>query len=281
MGQSRADILEEQFREETIGLVSAEEFAKKRKMIDEAIAKGGLEDEQTEVKKVAKSAIKKSTLSFADDDEDEEEEEEVQLPKKRLGKNPTVDTSFLPDEEREAAFEAERDALIAKYKEEQETIKKTRMDVVYSYWDGSGHRRSTNVMQGMTVGLFLAKVKKEIEGDFPELRAVTVDNLMYIKEDIIIPQNVTFYELIKNKVKGKSGPLFDFSAKEDIGRSSAGAESKETHAGKIVARRWYETNKHIFPASRWEQYDPAKAYEKYTIKGEAVPERKADNFHLS
>ena len=67
-----------------------------------------------------------------------------------LGKNPTVDTSFLPDEEREAAFEAERNALIDEYKAEQEKIKSKRMDVVYSYWDGSGHRRSTNVPNGWT-----------------------------------------------------------------------------------------------------------------------------------
>ena len=29
-------------------------------------------------------------------------------------------------------------------------------------------------------------------------------------------------------------------------------------------RSWYERNKHIFPASRWEPYDPNKNYEKYT-----------------
>lgn len=29
-------------------------------------------------------------------------------------------------------------------------------------------------------------------------------------------------------------------------------EKDESHPGKIVERRWYERNKHIFPASRWE-----------------------------
>lgn len=26
----------------------------------------------------------------------------------------------------------------------------------------------------------------------------------------------------------------------------------QSHPGKIVDRKWYERNKHIFPASRWE-----------------------------
>lgn len=29
---------------------------------------------------------------------------------------------------------------------------------------------------------------------------------------------------------------------------------------KVVDRRWYEKNKHIFPASTWEDFDPEKDY---------------------
>lgn len=29
---------------------------------------------------------------------------------------------------------------------------------------------------------------------------------------------------------------------------------------KVVDRRWYERNKHIYPASVWEEFDPAKDY---------------------
>lgn len=39
----------------------------------------------------------------------------------------------------------------------------------------------------------------------------------------------------------------------------------QSHAGKVVLRTWYERNKHIFPASRWEPYDPEKKWEKYTV----------------
>ncbi len=31
---------------------------------------------------------------------------------------------------------------------------------------------------------------------------------------------------------------------------------------KVVDRRWYERNKHIFPASVWEEFDPGKDYSK-------------------
>ena len=39
----------------------------------------------------------------------------------------------------------------------------------------------------------------------------------------------------------------------------------QSHAGKVVLRSWYERNKHIFPASRWEPYDPEKTWAKYTV----------------
>jgi len=40
----------------------------------------------------------------------------------------------------------------------------------------------------------------------------------------------------------------------------------------VVERRWYERNKHIFPASRWEVYDPEKVYGLYTI-GDKMKEK--------
>lgn len=31
---------------------------------------------------------------------------------------------------------------------------------------------------------------------------------------------------------------------------------------KVVDRRWYEKNKHIYPASAWQEFDPEKDYSK-------------------
>lgn len=35
---------------------------------------------------------------------------------------------------------------------------------------------------------------------------------------------------------------------------------------KVVDRRWYEKNKHIFPASMWQDFDPEKDYGKEVRK---------------
>lgn len=56
-----------------------------------------------------------------------------------------------------------------------------------------------------------------------------------------------------NKARGKSGPLFSFDVHDDVRLlADATKEKDESHAGKVVERSWYQRNKHIFPASRWE-----------------------------
>lgn len=47
--------------------------------------------------------------------------------------------------------------------------------------------------------------------------------------------------------------------------NDASVEKEDSHAGKVLLRSWYERNKHIFPASRWEPFDPSKSYDKYTV----------------
>ena len=73
------------------------------------------------------------------------------------------------------------------------------------------------------------QVRDQLGATFKELRGVSVDNLMYIKEDIILPQHYTFYELIKTKARGKSGPLFEFGVHEDIRmvRRGGGSEARQ------------------------------------------------------
>lgn len=63
----------------------------------------------------------------------------------KLGKNPTVDTHFLPDREREEAERRERDELRKKWLKMQEDMKQEPVEITYSYWDGSGHRKEVTV----------------------------------------------------------------------------------------------------------------------------------------
>ena len=129
-----------------------------------------------------------------------------------------------------------------------------------------------------------------------------------MQEDLIIPhvclraradpvdsQHYTFYDFILNKARGKSGPLFSFDAhddvrvladaskeKDEVGCRRLAAADHQSHAGKVVERSWYNRFKHvsplssfvsradtqIFPASRWEIYDPDKDYGSYvSVKG--------------
>ena len=64
-------------------------------------------------------------------------------------------------------------------------------------------------------------------------RSTSVSNLMYVKEDLVLPHNLSFYELIISKARGKSGPLFAFDVYEDVRlEHNANVEKEESHAGK-------------------------------------------------
>ncbi|KAK2665522.1 hypothetical protein Ddye_004096 [Dipteronia dyeriana] len=266
-GSSTSEILETAFKKETVGLVTREQYVEKRVNIQikieeeekEKLQKLQQEEEELQLQKRKKRKIKgNSRLSFAEDFESESEEEYESTETKMLGhgkfgKDPTVETSFLPDSEREAEEQAERERLRKQWNREQEQIRNEPLQITYSYWDGAGHRRVIQVRKGDTIGEFLRAVQQQLAPEFREIRTTSVENLLYVKEDLIIPHQHSFYELILNKARGKSGPLFHFDVHEDV-RTIADAtiEKDESHAGKVVERHWYEKNKHIFPASRWE-----------------------------
>ncbi|XP_043829870.1 protein FAM50A isoform X2 [Dromiciops gliroides] len=194
--------------------------------------------------------------------------EAVPSKKRKLGKNPDVDTSFLPDRDREEEENRLREELRQEWEAKQEKIKSEEIEITFSYWDGSGHRRTVKMKKGNTMQQFLQKALEILRKDFSELRSAGVEQLMYIKEDLIIPHHHSFYDFIVTKARGKSGPLFNFDVHDDVRLlSDATVEKDESHAGKVVLRSWYEKNKHIFPASRWEPYDPEKKWDKYTVRG--------------
>lgn len=289
------DAVEQLLKTDTIGLVTLEDMKKKREMIilqrEQQLArerKALLEEEIERKEKKERQKNQRQKLSFAEelDEEEGDENEEDDSKKressdesgieakskfrKRFGKNPTVDTSFLPDREREEEENALREKLRQEWVEKQEQLKNEEIEIDYSYWDGSGHRRSIRLKKGNTIQQFLHKCLEQLraENQFTELKVTSVDQLMYVKEDIILPHHYTFYDLIVAKARGKSGPLFLFSCREDVRlQNDATIEKEESHAGKVILRSWYERNKHIFPASRWEVYDPEKKWDRpYTIR---------------
>ena len=169
------DSMEDTLKKTTVGLVRLEDFQQKRKEIEEAKAReaaksdelkyvfilliflarwlighgGTFREEQRKIKKRKKAV--KATLSFAvEEDEDGGNESNGNgdsdvSAKKRLRKNPNVDTSFLPDREREESERKEREELRKEWLHRQEELKNEDIEITYSYWDGSGHRKSVTV----------------------------------------------------------------------------------------------------------------------------------------
>ncbi|KAL8854358.1 MAG: hypothetical protein Q9221_000845 [Calogaya cf. arnoldii] len=134
-----------------------------------------------------------------------------------------------------------------------------------------------------------------------EWARVGVDDLMLVRGEIIIPHHYDFYYFVVNKTLGhSSAPLFDYSATTTLSTHDSKSTSTsrsvspdlstydpltrpkpsknsgiatpadatlegandDPNLTKVVDRRWYERNKHIFPASVWEEFDPARDYSK-------------------
>ncbi|SPO20004.1 related to xap-5 protein [Ustilago trichophora] len=295
------DSMEDALKKSTIGLVHLEDFQKLRSELEEekrreAARTNELKVEEKAAKKNKKVKKERSKLSFAMDDEEEDasaavpstskaaingkrkrrsddnaanednldelEKDSLPIIKKASLKNPNVDTSFLPDRDREEAERRMREELRQEWLRKQEEMKKEDVEITYSYWDGTGHRKTVVCKKGDTIAHFLERCRQQVS----ELRGISVDSMMYIKEDLIIPHHYSFYDFIVNKARGKSGPLFNFDVHDDIRLvADASVEKDESHAGKVVERSFYNRNKHVWPYSRWEVYDPKKDYGNYTI----------------
>jgi protein FAM50 len=90
-----------------------------------------------------------------------------------------------------------------------------------------------------------------------------------------LTQHYEFYYFIANRIPSFSragGLLFDYSNKPPVANPTddplshssddqlEGAD-KDFSETKVVDRRWYEKNKHIYPASLWHEYEPGKEFE--------------------
>lgn len=116
-GSGTSELLESAFKKETVGLVTREQFVEKRVNLQSKLEeeekekqqKLALEEEQRHVQKRKKRRVKgPSRLSFSDeiDGDTDEESEAVEKQKGeplkqqklgKFGKDPNVETSFLPD----------------------------------------------------------------------------------------------------------------------------------------------------------------------------------------
>lgn len=63
-------------------------------------------------------------------------------------------------------------------------------------------------------------------------------------DNIIIPTSVTFFDLLKNDIQGKNGPMFKLEQRD-------GYVEHVGEMGIIIDKRVYDKSKHVFPLKNW------------------------------
>ncbi|KAI5923552.1 XAP5, circadian clock regulator-domain-containing protein [Camillea tinctor] len=194
---------------------------------------------------------------------------------------------------------AEREMLRREFLARQEAVKATEIAIPFVFYDGSNIPGGVvRVKKGDFIWVFLDKSRKvgadrgvgEKSNARREWARVGVDDLMMVRGNVIIPHHYEFLFFIMNRTIGPTGsPLFAYSTdapeRKEINApqdnelnvtSSTALKSAKTQAcintlegasddaafTKVVDRRWYERNKHIYPASMWQDFDPEKDYQK-------------------
>ncbi|PHH89877.1 hypothetical protein CDD83_5050 [Cordyceps sp. RAO-2017] len=196
---------------------------------------------------------------------------------------------------------AERETLRREFLALQEAVKATEIAIPFVFYDGAHMPGGTvRLKKGDFVWVFLDRCRKvgvgRKVGEHGHHRRgwarAGVDDLMLVRDTVIIPHHYDFYYFVMNKIIGPAGRrLFDFSAEAPIpsdppssANGPAAPEALTTPASKAVAasslpdigtlegssddprmtkvvdRRWYARNKHIYPASTWQEFDPEKDY---------------------
>ncbi|KAJ5924535.1 hypothetical protein N7466_008722 [Penicillium verhagenii] len=263
-------------------------------------------------KKKKKKPLAKSKLSFGDD-EDDAGEESAATPRdssiSRSGSKTPIEEGATsasvrmkanpnapppPKALTKASLEGQaqaRDILRKEFLVMQEAVKNTEILVPFVFFDGTSiPGGSVKVKKGDPIWLFLdrcrkvgaelgvggvngaAKARKNTRREWAR---ISVDDLMLVKGNIIVPHHYEFYHFISNQTPSFSkagGLLFDYTNKPPPERTNEGplyhpnehpleGADKDSAETKVVDRRWYEKNKHIYPASLWNEYEPGKEFE--------------------
>ncbi|KIW34156.1 uncharacterized protein PV07_00952 [Cladophialophora immunda] len=114
---------------------------------------------------------------------------------------------------------------------------------------------------------------------------------MLVRGEVIVPHHYEFYYFIANKIPDPSREgklLFEYSGTADIRESGSVGQDVDASAllrvpgkkqealeghnddptrMKVVDRRWYERNKHIYPASVWKEFKAGKEFEEISKGG--------------
>lgn len=233
---------------------------KKRQVIDF--------DAQEEDNDFLKKPTKKTKKIPSFEDKDGNDQSLVQLGSALdILKAEGVDVSFLPDKHRDEKKKQLEQQAAEEWEKMQQKIREEPLHITFSYYNGTGHRFEVTIKKGDSVLQFLAAAHKVITAaGHSDIRRLPPEAMIYVKEDLILPHHYTFYDFFLTNARGKSGSLVNFGVQDDVRlKGDARLEKNDAHAGKVMSRDYYNKHKHIFPLTRFEQYDPKKTYDKYTI----------------
>ncbi|KAH8740463.1 hypothetical protein FG386_002975 [Cryptosporidium ryanae] len=101
------------------------------------------------------------------------EENYTSLSFNSIGKDKTIDTSFLPDRKKEIEEQIMIEKLKKEEIEKEEKLKSQIIEVVFSYWEGRGHRRSIKIQRDATIGEFLEKCRIKLKSEFKEFARIS------------------------------------------------------------------------------------------------------------
>lgn len=152
------------------------------------------------------SAKPSRSASVLETDDDPTSSSSIKRKRIKLGKDPTVNTSFLPDREREEQERITNESKRQEWLKRQEEIKTETIEIQFAYYDGLSHLGSVTVKKGDPVFNLIDRAKQ----GFMAIRDVATEKLMFAKDDVIIPQELSLYYFEAHEVKGRHGPLFEF-----------------------------------------------------------------------
>ena len=281
--------LNRKLAKDTVGLVHLNQFQKIREDIESDDNKG-LEERDKEGIRRRKMQQAASKLSFEvdeliDEDSNDVEEATVVIKKSRLGADPSVKSYFEASDYLEAtsaALESSKDRLEQEKRHKDEKKKSSLVRLTLSFYDGADHRFCVDFRRGDR----LLDVLKKCQQEYGPLKGVLLDDLMLVKENLILPSDLSVFDLedmgaLKDGGRGPyhSSDLFSFilQAKDQKGTINSGdptstapllnpdemIETDASRNAKICSRVWFERNKHLIPAKYWFPFDKMKHCRKH------------------
>lgn len=249
--QQNAPLMEDLLRKETVGLVPLDEFKRKREHLLQERQKEAVALRERQQLRAEGRLKKRAKLSF--DEGLDEEEEEKTIGKgagsvKKVGKDKTINTSFLPDREREHAEQMERKRLREEWILEQTKVRLETVEIPFVYYEGNTFPGKVCVQKAETIATFLDRARRARV----ECKGKSSNEMVLVIEDIIVPHHYDFYYFLLHQTRTKRGLLLDVDRLEE--RQSV---------TRVIESKYFEKNKNFYPFTAYHQFNPEIDYTTY------------------